>query len=48
MIGYELRADELAPLAAAEDENAHWLLAGKDEIQSNYSIPSAFTVYLIL
>ncbi len=48
MIGYELRADELAPLAAAEDENAHWLLAGKDEIQSNYSIPSPFTAYLIL
>lgn len=46
MIGYELRADELTPLSPPKEE-AHLLLAGKNEIQTSYSIPSAFSAYLI-
>ena len=47
-LGYELRADELTPLSPPQGEGAPLLLAGKDEIKTSYSIPSAFSAYLIL
>ena len=48
MIGYEVLADELAPYASPQRPDEPVLLAGKDELSSVYSIPSAFSAYLSL